>query len=434
VIARTKLIPDGKKELKKIPIINYLDAEYLYYPITSQRCPEGESCVIGGQFVKVGEVIGTRMGAFFEQPIHSTVSGEVVGHEKHYDQSGKKVDCLIVKNDFRYEVSPDIKIRSDEEIKKLSKEDLINIYKNAGLVGLGGSAFPTYIKFQTKDSIHTVIANGVECEPKLISDYGLMMNRTEEVVLGLIYAMQTAGALKGIIAVKKQYKELKERLDFTLKSYSEYDIEVVQVGNYYPQGWEVKVVEEALHIKVKQGTKLSQYGLLNFNVSTLSSMYHAVKNGLPVLERLITLSGDAIENMNFQARIGTLLSDLVSLTGGYLDPNRQKVLILGGPMMGTNVDSDDVVLTHTSTSLIVNHFEKEEEEPCIRCSSCILSCPVEIKPVQIMNAYKANDKQMIKKLNVDKCIECGLCSFVCPSKIPLTDLMKASKQTLKVGA
>jgi electron transport complex protein RnfC len=431
MIARTRFLPDGKKELKKIPIINYLDAPYLYYPITNQRCPEGETCVIGGQFVKVGEVIGTRKASFFEQPIHSTVSGEVVGYEKHFDQSGKKVDCLIVKNDFKYEVFEDISIRSDAEISKLSKEQLIDIMKKAGLVGLGGSAFPTYVKFETKDKIHTVIANGVECEPKLISDYGLMLNRTDEVIQGLIYAMQTAGAIKGIIAVKKQYKELKEKLEFSLKAYTSYDIEVSCVGNYYPQGWENKVIKEVLDIDIKHGTRLSQYGLLNFNVSTLSSIFHAVKNGLPVLERLITISGDGIENMNFQARIGTLISDLVTLTGGYVEPNKKKVLILGGPMMGVNISEDDVVMTHTTTSLIVNNVEQEEEEPCVRCASCIYSCPVQLKPVQIMNALLLKDEELLKALNVDHCIECGLCSYVCPSKIPLTDHMKTSKIMLK---
>jgi electron transport complex protein RnfC len=431
VIATTKFLKDGKKELKNIPIVNYLDAPYLYYPMTNKRCPEGETCVIGGQFVKVGEVIGTRKGSFFEQPIHATVSGEVLGFEKHYDQTGEKVDCLIIKNDFKYEVSESIKMRSDDDIKKLSKKELIQIMKDAGLVGLGGGAFPSYIKFETTDPIHTVIANGVECEPKLVSDYGLMMLRTHEVIEGLMFAMQTSGAKKGIIAVKKQYKEIKETLDRVLLNYPSHNIEVMTVGNYYPQGWEIKVIKETLHIDIKPGERLSAYGILNFNVSTLSSMFHAVKNGLPVLERLITLSGDGIKNMNFQARIGTLLTDLVDIAGGYKSKDIPKILILGGPMMGVNILEDDVVMTHTTTSLIVNHFETEIEEPCIRCSSCIYSCPVEIKPVQIMHAYLSKDIDMLKELKVNHCMDCGLCSFVCPSKIPLTNYMKEAKQLIK---
>ena len=428
MIVKTRNIPDGKKELKELPILHYLDADFLYYPVTSARCPEGETCVIGGQFVKVGEVIGTRKGAFFEQPMHSTVSGEVVGYEKHIDQTGKMVDCLIVKNDKKYTLHEDIKERTEEEINELTKEDFVNIIKDAGLVGLGGSAFPTYIKLQTEDKIDVVVANGVECEPFLISDYGLMMNHPEEVIQGLIYAMKASQAQRGVIAIKKKYKEIEERLNFALKEFTDYDIKVVKVGNHYPQGWEIETIKNAVGIKIPQGELLSKYGVLNFNVSTLSSVYNAVKLRLPVLERFFTVSGNGIENKNFRARIGTLIPDLIELCGGYKDIEKPKVLVLGGPMMGTNILKDDVVMTHTTTSLIVMNEEISKEEPCVHCASCVYSCPVDLQPVQIMNAYKIRDKETIKQLDVNKCIECGLCSFVCPSKIHLTEYMRSSKR------
>jgi Na+-translocating ferredoxin:NAD+ oxidoreductase subunit C len=431
MIAKTKYIPDGKKELKELPIIHYLDAEYVYYPVTSARCPEGETCVIGGQFVKVGEIIGTRKGAFFEQPMHATVSGEVVGNEKHIDQSGKVVDCLIVKNDKKYTMHASIIERSDEEINQLTKEDFIKIVKDAGLVGLGGSAFPTYIKLETKDTIDVVIANGVECEPNLISDYGLMMTDPRSVIEGLIYAMKASGAKKGVIAIKKKYSVIEERLNFCLHSFSNYDIKIVKVGNYYPQGWELAMIKNALGIKIPQGELLSKYGVLNFNVSTLQSIYNAVKKRLPVLERLFTISGDGIHNKNFRARIGTLVTELINLAGGYKNPEQPKVMILGGPMMGTNIMRDDVVMTHTTTSLIVMNDNPIKEEACVHCASCVYSCPVEIQPVQIMNAYKVKDKEMLKTLQVNKCIECGLCSYVCPSKIHLTEYMRLGKRLAK---
>src|SRR3989339_429339 len=386
MIAKTKYIPDGKKALKELPIIHYLDAEYVYYPVTSARCPEGETCVRGGQFVKVGEVVGTRKGAFFEQPMHATVSGEVVGNEKHIDNSGKVVDCLIVKNDKKYDLHPSIVERTDVEIAKLTKEDYIQIVKDAGLVGLGGSAFPTYIKLDTKDPID------------------------------------------GVIAIKKKYKEIEERLKFVLQEFTEYDITVETVGNYYPQGWELAMIKNALGIKIPQGQLLSKYGVLNFNVSTLQSIYNAVKKRLPVLERLFTISGDGIHNKSFRARIGTLVTDLIELAGGYKDEEQPKVMVLGGPMMGTNILRDDVVMTHTTTSLIVMNEKLEKEEPCVHCASCVYSCPVEIQPVQIMNAYKTRDKDALKMLEVNKCIECGLCSYVCPSKIHLTEYMRNGKR------
>ncbi|MDD3067321.1 MAG: RnfABCDGE type electron transport complex subunit C [Acholeplasmataceae bacterium] len=428
MIARTKYIPDGKKHLKELPILHYLDAEYLYYPVTSARCPEGETCVRGGQFVKVGEVIGTRKGAFFEQPMHATVSGEVVGYENHIDQSGKVVNCLIVKNDKKYELHESIVDRTDEEIDALTKQEYVEIVKEAGLVGLGGSAFPSYIKLDSKDPIDVVIANGVECEPNLISDYGLMMTSPEMVIRGLIYAMKASGAKRGVIAIKKKYVELYERLSFKLKEFPNENIEVINVGNYYPQGWELAMIKEALKIKIPQGKLLSKYGVLNFNVSTLASIYMAVKKRLPVLERFITFSGDGIHNKTFRARIGTLMTNLIELAGGYIDEEKPKVLILGGPMMGTNINRDDIVMTHTTTSLIVMNEEIVKEEPCVHCASCVYSCPVQIQPVQIMNAYKVRDKDALKMLEVSKCIECGLCSYVCPSKIHLTEYMRSGKR------
>lgn len=431
MIAKTRQIPDGKKELKNLSILHYVNADYVYYPVTSARCPEGETCVIGGQFVKVGEVIGTRKASFFEQPIHATVSGEVLGYEKHVDQSGSLVDCLIVRNDKKYELHESIVERNDVDIEKLNKEDMIQIIKDAGLVGLGGSAFPTYIKLATKDPIDVVLANGVECEPYLISDYGLMIDHPEEVIEGLIFAMKTVHAKRGVIAIKKKYKEIEERLTFALKAYSQYDIKVVKVGNHYPSGWEIETIRNALGITIPQGELLSKYGVLNFNVSTLQSIYSAIKLGLPVLERLITLSGNGVKNKTFRARIGTMLTELVELAGGYVDLEKPKVMILGGPMMGVNVTRDDIVITHTTTSLIVLNEETAIEEPCVRCASCVYSCPVNIKPVQIMNAYKIRNKDAIQTLEVNLCIECGLCSFVCPSKIHLTEYMRKAKTLVK---
>lgn len=431
MIAKTKHIPDGKTELKKLPITECLDAEFLYYPVTSQRCPEGETCVIGGQYVKIGEVIGTRKGAFFEQNMHATVSGEVMGFEKHVDQSGKPVDCLIVKNDMKHDIHPSIKERTDEEIDALEREDIIKIIKDAGLVGLGGGAFPSYIKLETKDPIKVVVANGVECEPMLISDYGLMMEKPKEVIQGLIYAMKASGAPKGVIAIKKKYKELYESLMFARGEFCPYDIDVVRVGNHYPQGWEIETIKNAVGITIPQGELLSKYGVINFNVSTLSSIYNAVKKGLPVLERYITLSGDGVKNRTFRARIGTMMTNLIEKAGGYVDPDTEKVLILGGPMMGVNVTRDDIVMTHTTTSLIVQNNVLTKEEPCIRCASCVYSCPVSIQPVMIMNAYKTRNKDALKALEVNKCIECGLCSYVCPSKIHLTEYMRLGKRLAK---
>ncbi|MDY0276589.1 MAG: RnfABCDGE type electron transport complex subunit C [Acholeplasma sp.] len=431
MITKTRNIPDGKSELKKLPIVHHKEAEYLYFPITSARCPEGETCVIGGQFVKVGEQIGTRKASFFEQPIHATASGEIVGVEKHRDHAGKLIDCIILKNDQKYELHESVKDRSEKEIEKLTREDLVTITKDMGLVGLGGSGFPTYIKLNTKEKIETIVVNGVECEPYLVSDYELMMNNPHEIIKGLVYVMKAMKAPKGVIAIKEKYHEIKEVLNFALKEYDDFDIQVAEVGNYYPQGWELETVKSAIGVTIPQGELTAKYGVLIFNVSTLVSVYQAVKHRLPVLERFFTLSGEGIHNVNFRARIGTKISDLVKLAGGYINEEIPKVMILGGPMMGANTTSDDVIITHTITSMIVLNDKEYFEEPCIHCAACVYSCPVKIEPVQIMNALKSGDPEALQILQVNKCIECGLCSYVCPSKIHLTEYMRKSKKYLR---
>jgi len=430
MIMKTRNIPDGKKDLKNLPIVYHQEAEYLYYPITNARCPEGETCVIDGQDVKVGEEIGTRVGPFFEQPIHSTVSGKIIAHEKRHDEHGKLVNYVIVKNDFKYEMHESVYERTDEEIANYSREEVINIVKDMGLVGLGGGAFPTYIKMDTKKQIDVVVANGVECEPYLVADYELMMTEPHWIIRGLIYTMKTVGAKRGVIAIKKKYKEIEEVLNFALKEYTEYDIKVVLVGNHYPSGWELETVKGATGIKIPQFELTANYGVLIFNTSTLATIFKAVKFRMPLLERFFTLSGNGIKNVSFRTRVGTRIKDLVDLAGGYLDPEIPKVLVLGGPMMGGNTTSDDVVITQTTTSMIVLNEEQYIEEPCIHCAACVYSCPVNIQPVQIMNALKTGDIEALEMLDAKKCIECGLCSFVCPSKIPLTDYMKQAKSTL----
>ena len=432
MIEKTRHIPDGKKERKNQPVSHYLEAEYLYFPTTDLRCPAGESCVIDGQYVKVGELIGTRHGGFFDQPIHSTVSGYVVGFEKKVHSSGQTVDCLIVKNDKKYVLHESCVSRTDEEIAALTKEDYIQIIKDSGLSGLGGSGFPTYVKLETKNKIDVIVANGVECEPHLISDYKLILERAHRIIEGLTYAMRAQGAKRGVVAVKKKYPELYEVLENARHSFMDFDIEIKRVGNHYPQGWEIETIKAATGIQVPVGKMPSEYGVCVFNVATLYGFYRAVKRRMPITERFVTISGNGIKTeRNFSVRIGTPVRDLIEMCGGYTENDKNKVVICGGPMMGTNLQNDDLIVTKTVTSLIVLDEEPIKTEPCIHCASCVYSCPVDLQPVQTMNAYKERDKDALAVLNVNKCIECGLCSFTCPSKIHLTETMRQAKRFIR---
>lgn len=238
MIAKTRQIV-GAVSTNSLPTLRYLEPEYIYLAITNARCATGETYVKVGDTVKVGQKVGLRKGPFFEQPIHSTVSGEVVGIVKKFHRSGKLTEFLQIKNDKKDDwISPE-RERTEEEIDALTLEDYARITKEVSLVGLGGSSFPTYIKFQTKDPIDTILINGVECEPYISSDHRIMLEHPRRVMLGTSYAMKAFKAKRAIICIKKKYQDLYDCLTAELTRHPNLNIEVVRVGNYYPQGWEI---------------------------------------------------------------------------------------------------------------------------------------------------------------------------------------------------
>lgn len=433
MIAKAKHIEDSKGLMGLLPTINARSPKRVYLATDNARCSRYELFINEGDNVKIGQVIGMRHSSFFDQPIHSTVSGTYIGKEKHYHRSGKLVDFLVIENDFKDEWDPSIKERSDEEVKSLSKDEITKILKDTAMVGLGGSSFPTYIKFQTNNPINTVLINGIECEPYITADHRLMLEDLEGVIRGIIIIQRAFNCKKALICVKSKYKDLIEVYSSFLKRIPEYGISVCPVKNYYPQGWEVAMIKEATGIRVPSGHLPSEYGIINFNVSTAQGIFQAVKYNRPVIDRFVSVNGDGINfPSNFKIRIGTHVSELIDYCGGYKDENKDKVFILGGPMMGASLPSSDCIVTKTVTSIIVLNRNEVKEENCIRCGSCILSCPTKLEPVQIMNAVKAMDKKRIKNFHPERCIECGLCTYACTSKIRVTDFIRRAKIIAKL--
>lgn len=428
MIAKTTHIKDTKKLIGSLPAVRYVDPKYIYIATTNARCGSFELSIKEGDHVDCCQQIGMRHGPFFDQPIHATCSGTFVGFEKHYHRNGKLTDFIKIENDFKDTFDKHCYQRTPEEIAKLTKEDFTNIVKDAALVGLGGSSFPTYVKFQTQKKIDIILINGIECEPYITADHRLMLEYPYRVITGIQYAMQAFGCKKAYICIKSKYKDIKTVYTQFLKEYPDSGIELCCVGNYYPQGWEVEMIRQATGIQLEPGELPSNRGIIDFNVSTIVGLYKAVKYNMPVIKRFVTVTGDGINfPKNFRVRVGTSIKDLIPLCEGYKNPDKEKVFILGGPMMGASVPSDDCIITKTVTSIII--FDKMEfkEEPCVRCGSCVLSCPVHLEPVQIMNAVKVADKERIKKLNPLKCIECGLCAYSCTSKIQVTDYIRKAK-------
>ena len=434
MIAKTTHIKDTKNLVGSLPAVRYTEPQYLYIAMANARCPNAELYIKEGDHVNSCQVIGMRHAGFFDQPIHATCSGTFVGLEKHYHRNGKLTDFIKIENDFKDTIDPSVKQRTPEEIAALTKEDMTEIVKNCALVGLGGSSFPTYIKFQTNKPIDVILVNGIECEPYITADHRLMLEYPYRIIEAIQYAMQAFKCNKAKICIKSKYKDIKQVYEQILKEYENSGIELCCVGNYYPQGWEVAMIKEATGIVLKPGELPSNRGIMNFNVSTMVGLYKAIKYNMPVIKRFITITGDGIKNpMNFRVRVGTSVKDLLSqYCGGYIHPEKDKVFIIGGPMMGNSVPSDDIIITKTVTSIIILDKETQVEQPCVRCGSCVLSCPVHLEPVQIMNAVKSLDKERIKMLNPLRCIECGLCAYSCTSKIQVTDYIRRAKVFAKL--
>ncbi len=433
MIAKTVHVKDTKNLTGALPAIRYTNPEYLYIAMANARCPKADLFIKEGDHVNCCQVIGMRHGPFFEQPIHATCSGTYIGLEKHYHRNGKLTDFIKIKNDFQNTLDSSCFIRTPEQIAALTREDMVKILQEVASVGLGGSSFPTYIKFQTEKPINMILINGIECEPYITADHRIMLEYPYRIMEAIKFTMQAFNCKHAKICIKSKYTDIKAVYKQVLKEYEGSGIELCCVGNFYPQGWEVAMIKSATGIQLKPGELPSNRGIINFNVSTMVGLYKAIKYNMPVIKRDITVTGDGINNpKNFRVRVGTSIKELIPMCGGYKNPDKEKIFILGGPMMGASVPSDDCIITKTVTSIIVLDKTDYVEEPCVRCGSCVLSCPVHLEPVQIMNAVKTLDKERIKKLNPLICIECGLCTYSCTSKIQVTDYVRKAKIIAKL--
>lgn len=432
MIKKSRKVRDYKALTKSLPTLRYLDPKSVFIHLQNGRCKTYDLYVKEGDHVLLGEEIGVRHGGFFEQPIHSTVSGTIGSISKKIHRTGRKVDVIEIHNDFLDTYHESVVDRLDSEIENLSQDEMVEIVKQKALVGLGGSGFPTYIKLATKEKINTVVINAVECEPYLSSDYRLILEHPGRVITGLKYIMQALNCDKAIIAIKSEKDPLYQVLSQVINvRFSDLDIKVAKLGNHYPQGWEIEVFRWALGIEIPYGELPMKYGVIGFNVSTAVGVFDAIKHNLPVTKRHFTMTGDAIKfPQNIRLRVGTSVKEIIEVCDGFTDDAEEVIVVMGGPMMGVSSTTCDIVVSKTTTSVIVLNNVEYKEEPCVRCGSCVYSCPVNLEPVQIMNAVKRNDKEIMKGLRANECIECGLCAYVCTSKIHVTDYVRKAKKLI----
>ena len=418
---------DGHKELTKHQeIISIVSGESspkeVYFPTMSPNGKPITFTVNPGDSVKVGTRIGVRTD--FYVPIYSSVSGKVVGKKMIFSpQVGRPIQHLVIENDGQYVEEELLKTVTLEN----SQEEIFEAIKEAGLVGMGGAGFPTYIKYNNPSNIETLLVNGVECEPYLTTDFFAMQLDVDALLLGCEYLMKASGAKNAIIAFKVHKDEVREAILPKLADHP--NITIREVPDQYPMGWERTLIKQVF--KKEYNRLPSEAGVVVNNAQTVIELGKTLSTGKVVSKRLVTISGDGVVNpTNVLCPIGTLAKELVSACGGYVEGDIN--LIPGGPMCAKSVKQDDFAITIPMGSLTILKFKALNTVGCLRCGACSSYCPAGLQPVELKIAFERKDTDRMEKLDIMSCVECGMCSYVCPSKIEVTDTIKKAKLIYKL--
>lgn len=423
---------DGKKMSRECPIEILNPGDTLVYPLSQHIGAMAKPLVKAGDRVLVGQKIAEK-GGFISANIHSSVAGTVKAIEKRLVATGGMVDSIVVENDGMYEEAAPIFSGNPDE---LSKDEIIKIIEEAGIVGMGGAGFPTNVKLSPKnaDIIDSIIVNGAECEPYLTSDYRRMVEQTDKLVKGLKIVLKIFPDAKGYFGIEDNKPEAIEAL---LKATENEDrIEVVPLKTKYPQGGERSMIYAVTGRKINSKMLPADVGCIVHNVDTIYAIYNAVYNGKPLIERIVTITGDAVRTpKNFQVRIGTSFRELIDAAGGFTtEPEK---IISGGPMMGFSFFNIDVPVVKGSSSLLAfikDDVSHEEPSACIRCGRCAAACPEHLLPMKLAALAGQNEPEEFKKLGGMECVECGCCSYVCPAKRQVTQSVRSMKKLIIASA
>ena len=402
--------------------------EKVYIPMSQHIGAHAASCVKKGDKVFVGTVIGEASG-FVSAPVHSSVSGEVEDVIVK-NIGGRDTDVAVIKSDGEMTPDPELK-----PFKVKTAEDLSKAANLCGLVGLGGAGFPAGVKLSLpKDAkVDTLVVNGAECEPYITSDNRELIENSKDVVEGVYLIKKVLKLEKAVIGIESNKPEAIENINELVVNHKKYDgsVSVMRLPSTYPQGAEKAIIYSATGRKMPAGALPSAVGCIVMNVTSVGTLYRFIKTGMPLVRKRITIDGTAVtEPKNVYVCLGTPIKDVINFIGG-VDENADRI-IMGGPMMGAPVASDDVVVEKRNNAiLIMNEREKRNTTNCIRCGRCAAACPMNLYPQQVEAAYNAGLKERFSEMNVNYCMECGSCAYVCPAKRPLTEVMSIAKQTLR---
>lgn len=419
---------DGKDLAKDQPIRRIKPKEILVYPLSQHIGAPASPIVAVGDTVLRGQKIA-EAGGFVSAPVFASVSGTVKAIEPRHVATGDLVNSIIIENDGEMKETD---FHGVEDVASLSKEQIIEKVKEAGGVGMGGAGFPTHVKLSPKepDKIEFIIANCAECEPYLTADYRRMLENPEELIGGMKIVLRLFDHAKGILGVEDNKPDCIQKLKELTKD--EERIEVMPLKTKYPQGGERQLIYATTGRAINSKMLPADAGCIVDNVETLVAINRAVKEGKPVMDRIFTVTGDAVANPgNFEYCIGMSYAEILEEAGGFKeDPEK---MISGGPMMGFAVFSLEIPTTKTSSSLLC--FKKDdvsasEVTACINCGRCVSVCPEQIVPSRLAKMSQFHDSESFEKWNGMECIECGSCSYICPAKRPLAQYIKTMKKQI----
>jgi len=383
-----------------------------------------------GDKVKMGEKIGEAQG-YISTSIHSSISGKVISLEERPHPAAQAKDlAIIIENDGKNQL--DLSIQPRKDFENLAKEDLLKIIREKGIVGLGGAMFPTYVKLSSPKPVDTLIVNGCECEPYLSCDNRIMIEHPEEIFTGIRIASKILGAKRVFIGVEDNKPEALASLKDSLDRPSSF--EIVSLKTKYPQGAEKMLVKKITNREIPEKGLPLDVGVVVLNVGTVLAIYEAVVEGLPLIQRVVTISGENLsKGGNYLVKIGTPFKDIIQycFSGEEKELLERYELKMGGPMMGVfQVNWDSALIKGTTGLTFLKKYpiEASPERDCIRCGRCVEVCPVELYPLYYAFYGKRKEWEKAKEYKVENCIECGCCEFICSSKISLLSLIKKEKQ------
>ena len=385
--------------------------------------------VAAGDYVKVGQRIGD-VDAFVSAPIFSSVSGTVKSIDQVRGSMGGFETHIVIETDKKQEISEEIKVPEMGNF-----EDFVKAARDSGMVGLGGASFPTHVKLNPKnlDECEYLVVNAAECEPFITTDNREMIENGQDVLDGMRVIMQFMDLKKGFIGVESNKPEAIKNLRRLIEQNEINDIEVVELPSTYPKGAERVLIYEITGKTMDAGVLPAQLGVILDNVSTIGLLGEFFKTGMPVVQRRVTVDGDAVaEPKNVIVPIGTRIADVVEFCGGYKQEPRK--IIMGGPMMGRATKSDDSPTMKNTSAILCFGAETAEVKPetaCLNCQRCHSACPFGLMPSIFADAYEAKDVDTLNRFKVMQCMECGSCTYTCPARRPLALTNKLAKMMVK---